>query len=78
MLRHAATRKEYAAAFTFACHDMLKFTKLLDHQPDRNFEKSPFNNDNSFKVIPIEKVPYTSLVLGKNNKLEPKEQNFGD
>ena len=32
----------------------------------------------NFKVITIGKVPYTSLVLGKNNKVEPQEQNFGD
>ena len=31
-----------------------------------------------FNVIPNGEVPYTSLVLGKNNKLKPQEQNFGD
>ena len=31
-----------------------------------------------FKVIPIEKVPYTSLVLGKNNKLELPTQKCED
>ena len=31
-----------------------------------------------FKVILTGEVPFTSLVLGKNNKLEPQEQNFGD
>ena len=31
-----------------------------------------------FKVIPTGEVSYTSLVLGKNNRLEPQEQNFGD
>ena len=31
-----------------------------------------------FKVIPTGELPNTSLVLRKNNKFEPKEQNFRD
>ena len=83
MLRHATTREEYVAALTFACCGMLKFTKLLDHQLDQSSGTVILKNHHLimttyFKVISTGEVPYTSLVLGKNNNFDPQEQNFGD
>ena len=48
----------------------------LDHA--RTLKNHQLILTKDFNVIPNGEVSYTSLVLGKNNRLEPQEQNFGD
>ena len=69
-----ATRKVDAEAFTFECRGIQRFTDWL--LACRTLKNYHLILKKAFKMIPLEKVPYKSLVSVKNNKPTSLNQNL--